>query len=104
LLPELHGKLIRDQFAAAGIFPRHPAHFRREIEAAKNIAASRMKESGNGPQNLPLSALAAARRAEQEDGFIAHSMISWIHFTPRLASWLRSLWIADLWDSGRFSL
>src|SRR5439155_22194697 len=73
LLPELHGKFVGHELATRRIFPGDPAHFRAQIQAAENVAAGRVKESGNGPQNLALSALAAARSAEKEHGFIPHS-------------------------------
>ena len=62
--PQLDGRLVRNQFPAAGIFQEHRADLAVGLQTSENVPAGAVEEVGNGAQNFALGALAGARRAE----------------------------------------
>ena len=70
--PHAHGGFVRDEFALAGVFHKDAPDFAVQAQAAKDIAARAIKESGDGSENPALRAFARAGRAKQQNGSIFH--------------------------------
>src|SRR4030095_8615678 len=70
--PKLNRQVVRHELAAGRVIDELLPERCTGIQSPENIAARAMKEPRNRPQDLSLSALAAARSAENEDRAIFH--------------------------------
>ena len=68
--PQLDGDLIRHQLAAARIGHKLLPQLCAGVERAEDVAASHVMKARDSPHDQPLRALAAARRAEDEEGAV----------------------------------
>jgi hypothetical protein len=64
LLPEPDGDFIGHKLSLARVLPKHAAHFALEIERSEDIARGAVVEAGDGSDDFPLRAFAAAGGAE----------------------------------------
>src|SRR4051812_46650066 len=67
LAPDIDGKFVRHELPAGGVFPKESAGFALQVEGAKDIAGGAVEEAGDGAEDFPLRAFAAAGSAEEED-------------------------------------
>src|SRR6516162_9838409 len=72
LPPQLNGRLVRHEFAAAGVINEDPADFTVDRQVPEHITAGAVKEVGNVAEDFSLRAFARAWRAEEKYGAIFH--------------------------------
>ncbi|MEY2530240.1 MAG: hypothetical protein QOI96_325 [Verrucomicrobiota bacterium] len=72
LLPKLNRNLIGHELAFAGKFEKRTTHFRPRVDGAKDVSAGAMIIARDGTERFTLSAFAAARRTEENEGRVSH--------------------------------
>jgi hypothetical protein len=72
LLPELDGRLVRNQSAVRRVFYKHSAEGRIYPEITEGISAGKMHEIRYLTENLALGSFACTRCPKEENGSIFH--------------------------------
>jgi hypothetical protein len=68
------------------------------LQIAEHLAATAMKETGNGPENFPMRALARARRAKHQNRSVLHASCDSISCQNGSCHRAGMTWIGGLLD------